>query len=57
MRKAWPHDFSLQYSITLAKDGLQTMFGVRNPGKTSFEFQLLTHTYFRIPVGSSATYR
>jgi len=55
MRKAWPHDFSLQYSITLAKDGLQTMFNVRNPGKASFDFQLLTHTYFRIPVRSQMT--
>ena len=50
MRKAWPYDFSLQYSVTLAKDGLRTILGVRNAGSIPFDFQMLTHTYFRVPV-------
>jgi len=50
MKKAWPYDFSLVYSVTLAKDGLQTMLAVRNAGSTPFQFQMLTHTYFRVPV-------
>ncbi|GAB7349423.1 hypothetical protein MBLNU459_g8536t3 [Dothideomycetes sp. NU459] len=49
MKKAWPYDFSLQYSVTLGKDGLQTMLSVRNQGSQPFDFQMLTHTYFRIP--------
>lgn len=49
MKKAWPYDFSLVYSVTLAKDGLQTMLAVRNAGSTPFQFQMLTHTYFRVP--------
>ncbi|KAK4988832.1 hypothetical protein LTR50_003677 [Elasticomyces elasticus] len=47
-RKAWPYDFSLVYSVTLGKDGLQTMLNVRNEGKESFEFQMLLHTYFAV---------
>lgn len=50
MKDAWPYDFSLQYSVTLAKDGLQTMLSVRNQDDKPFEFQTLLHTYFRIPV-------
>lgn len=50
MKQAWPHDFSLQYSVTLAKSGLKAMLNVRNPGKEAFEFQTLMHTYFRVSV-------
>ncbi|KAF2739710.1 galactose mutarotase-like protein [Polyplosphaeria fusca] len=46
--KAWPLDFGLVYSVTLAKDSLQTVVNVRNEGEQSFEFQFLLHTYFRI---------
>ena len=53
MKKAWPYDFSLQYSVTLAKDGLRTMLGVRNAGSIPFDFQMLTHTYFRVPVSAT----
>ncbi|KAH0408990.1 galactose mutarotase-like protein, partial [Aureobasidium melanogenum] len=49
MRKAWSYDFSLQYSVTLSKDGLQTMLNVRNQGDKPFDFQTLFHTYFAIP--------
>ncbi|KAK5109988.1 hypothetical protein LTR62_006355 [Meristemomyces frigidus] len=47
-RTAWPFDFSLVYSVTLAKDGLSTMLNVQNKGEKSFEFQMLLHTYFKI---------
>ncbi|KAK4549439.1 hypothetical protein LTR36_006436 [Oleoguttula mirabilis] len=47
-KKAWPYDFGLVYSVTLGKDGLQTMLNVQNKGKESFEFQMLLHTYFKV---------
>ncbi|KAF2020883.1 galactose mutarotase-like protein [Aaosphaeria arxii CBS 175.79] len=47
-RKAWPFDFGLVYSITLAKDSLQTVINVRNEGENSFEFQFLLHTYLKV---------
>ncbi|KAL9066635.1 MAG: hypothetical protein Q9157_007084 [Trypethelium eluteriae] len=47
-KKAWPYDFGLVYSVTLGKDGLQTMLNVRNEGKVAFEFQMLLHSYFRV---------
>lgn len=49
-KKAWPFDFGLVYSVTLGKGRLQTMLNVRNEGKTSFEFQMLLHSYFRVEV-------
>lgn len=49
-KKAWPYDFGLVYSVTLGKDGLQTMLNVRNEGKEAFEFQMLLHSYFRVKV-------
>lgn len=48
VRKAWPYDFGLVYSVTLARDGLQTIMNVRNEGEESFDFQLLLHTYLRV---------
>ncbi|KAL1304078.1 hypothetical protein AAFC00_000513 [Neodothiora populina] len=54
-KAAWPYDFSLQYSVTLGKDGLQTMLSVRNEGDKPFDFQMLTHTYFAIPDISKVT--
>ncbi|KAK3642404.1 hypothetical protein LTR56_010757 [Elasticomyces elasticus] len=47
-KKAWGYDFALVYSVTLKRDGLQTMLSVRNQGEKAFEFQMLLHTYFRI---------
>jgi len=47
-KKAWPFQFGLVYSVTLAKDGLQTMLNVRNEGNESFEFQVLLHSYFAV---------
>ncbi|KAF2766628.1 galactose mutarotase-like protein [Teratosphaeria nubilosa] len=48
-KSAWPYDFNLIYSVTLGKEGLQTMLNVQNKGTQSFEFQMLLHTYFKIP--------
>ncbi|KAF2689814.1 galactose mutarotase-like protein [Lentithecium fluviatile CBS 122367] len=47
-RKAWPLDFGLVYSVTLAKDSLQTVVNVRNEGEKNFEFQFLLHTYLKV---------
>ncbi|ORY04125.1 galactose mutarotase-like domain-containing protein [Clohesyomyces aquaticus] len=47
-RTAWPLDFGLVYSVTLSKDSLSTVMSVRNEGETSFEFQMLLHTYLKI---------
>lgn len=49
-KQAWKYDFGLVYSVTLGKDGLQTMLNVTNQGKESFEFQMLLHSYFRVDV-------
>lgn len=49
-KQAWQYDFDLIYSVTLGKDGLQTMLRIHNKGKESFEFQTLLHTYFKIDV-------
>lgn len=47
-KKAWPYQFSLVYSVTLARGGLSTMLTVNNLGDKAFDFQMLLHTYFRI---------
>ena len=49
-KKAWSYDFALVYSVTLSKNGLQTMLNVQNKGQESFEFQMLLHTYWKIDV-------
>ena len=49
-KKAWDYDFALVYSVTLSKNGLQTMLNVQNKGQKSFEFQMLLHTYWKIDV-------
>ncbi|KAI9682129.1 MAG: hypothetical protein M1817_000183 [Caeruleum heppii] len=46
--RAWPHKFSLIYSVTLSKNSLETMMLVRNESDVSFEFQMLMHTYLRV---------
>lgn len=50
-RKAWPFEFGLIYSVTLAKEGLTTTMVVQNVGEKAWEFQVLMHTYLRIKVG------
>jgi len=48
LREAWPYDFGLVYSVTLAPDSLTTAVTVRNEGSEAFEFQVLLHSYFRV---------
>lgn len=55
-KKAWPFKFSLVYSVTLGKDGLQTMLQVRNEGKEAFDFQMLLHSYFKVAVSLFSFY-
>ena len=50
LRKKWPTDFGCVYSVTLSREGLQTVMQVRNEGKEAFEFQILFHTYFHVDV-------
>lgn len=49
-KKAWPYAFGLVYSVTLGKDGLQTMLNVRNEGDEAFDFQMLLHSYWAVKV-------
>ena len=52
LRKQWPYDFGLVYSVSLSREGLQTVMQVRNEGKEAFDFQILLHTYLRIDVSN-----
>ncbi|EFE45089.1 hypothetical protein TRV_00114 [Trichophyton verrucosum HKI 0517] len=47
-QKDWPFEFGLVYSVTLSPRSLITSLQVQNKGTTSFEFQSLLHTYFRV---------
>ncbi|KAJ9208817.1 hypothetical protein DTO166G4_2197 [Paecilomyces variotii] len=47
-KKAWPYEFGLVYSVTLAKDSLTTTLQVQNKGSKAFEFQVLLHSYLNI---------
>jgi len=49
VRKQWPFDFGLIYSIVLSKNSLATKMLVRNEGGQSFDFNTLFHTYLRVP--------
>lgn len=51
-QKAWPYEFGLVYSVTLAKDTLTTTLQVQNKDSKAFEFQVLLHSYLKIKVGS-----
>lgn len=51
-QKDWPFEFGLVYSVTLSPRSLITSLQVQNKGTTSFEFQSLLHTYFRVDVYS-----
>lgn len=52
-RKQWPYDFGLIYSVVLGKTSLETKMLVRNEGGESFDFNVLFHTYLRVPVSHS----
>ncbi|KIW82877.1 hypothetical protein Z517_02120 [Fonsecaea pedrosoi CBS 271.37] len=48
VRKKWPFDFGLVYSVTLGKGKLECHMHVQNKGDQSFEFQVLFHTYLAV---------
>jgi glucose-6-phosphate 1-epimerase len=50
-RKAWPYEFGLVYSVILSPDSLETSLQVQNKGDKPFDFHVLLHNYFKIPVG------
>ncbi|KAK6521290.1 hypothetical protein TWF506_001514 [Arthrobotrys conoides] len=45
----WPYEFGLIYSVTLRETSLETKILVQNPGSGAFDFNVLFHTYLRIP--------
>ncbi|KAF3918928.1 hypothetical protein ABW20_dc0106187 [Dactylellina cionopaga] len=49
----WPYEFGLIYSVTLTANTLETKIVVQNAAdpetKSEFEFNVLFHTYLRIP--------
>lgn len=49
-RKAWPYEFGLVYSVTLSPDRLETSLQVQNKGSQPFDFHVLLHNYFKVPV-------
>ena len=49
-KKEWPYEFGLIYSVVLTKDSLETKMLVQNGGEKPFDFNMLFHSYFRIPV-------
>lgn len=44
----WPHPFSLEFIVTLKDDNLHTDLRIFNTGPSSFQFQSLLHTYFKV---------
>ncbi|KAL8729471.1 MAG: hypothetical protein Q9166_004719 [cf. Caloplaca sp. 2 TL-2023] len=44
----WNYDFNLTYSVTLSQDNLETSLVVRNTGSSSYDFQVLFHSYLAI---------
>ena len=47
----WPHPFSLEFIVTLKDDNLRTDLRITNTGTSSFKFQSLLHTYFKVNEG------
>lgn len=46
--KAWPHKFTLLYTVSLQSGGLHVKFQVINCDDHGFSFTALLHTYFDI---------
>ncbi|KAI4198588.1 MAG: hypothetical protein LQ350_005179 [Teloschistes chrysophthalmus] len=46
--RRWDYDFNLTYSVTLSQDSLETSLAVRNTGSSSYDFQLLFHSYLAV---------
>ncbi|PYH92894.1 galactose mutarotase-like protein [Aspergillus ellipticus CBS 707.79] len=54
-QKAWPFQFGLVYSVTLARGSLATSLQVQNKGEKNFDFQVLMHTYLSVEDISQVT--
>lgn len=53
VKKAWPLDFALVYSVTLGRTSLETGLHVQNKSeKSAIEFQALFHNYLAIKVST-----
>ena len=50
MKKKWPYDFALVYSVTLGKSKLEVQLHIQNKGEEAFDFQCLFHSYFTVKV-------
>ncbi|KAI9229292.1 MAG: galactose mutarotase-like domain-containing protein [Piptocephalis tieghemiana] len=44
---SWPNAFKLQYRVSVSKCRLETQLTVQNPGRGSWPFHALFHTYLR----------
>lgn len=55
VRAAWPYQFGLLYSVILSPDALEISLQVQNKGNERFEFHVLLHNYFTVPVFLSKT--
>ncbi|KAJ1511802.1 hypothetical protein HMI56_004935 [Coelomomyces lativittatus] len=44
----WSFQFTLIYTVILSETNLLTQLDVKNTGETSFSFNLLFHTYFKV---------
>ncbi|KAM0282587.1 hypothetical protein ACHAQH_002955 [Verticillium albo-atrum] len=48
-KAAWGYRFGAIYSVTLDRDALSTSLVITNEDDKPFEFQVLLHTYLRVP--------
>ncbi|EXJ79368.1 hypothetical protein A1O3_08870 [Capronia epimyces CBS 606.96] len=48
VRRKWPYEFGLVYSVTLEKNSLECQLHVQNKGDQPFDFQALFHTYLAV---------
>lgn len=54
-RALWDHPFLLEYEVVLTTVSLQMTLRIQNSGETSFKFNSLLHTYFRVDdIGETA---
>lgn len=49
-RSAWAHSFRLTYTVSLTAKSIKTFIHLKNEDEDTFEFNLLLHTYFSVPV-------
>ncbi|MFO1413121.1 MAG: D-hexose-6-phosphate mutarotase [Burkholderiales bacterium] len=47
-RAVWPHEFTLDYTVTVHGGTLSLVLAAHNPGATDFTFTAALHTYLRV---------